>query len=247
MTTATSPVTPGLMSSLAALCDVAFLPDRLQDELRHRQRDPLIPFLVLPNLGMPVSVAHVATSTTATSATSSPVLAAPSPVVSLYSVLPGHFFVPHIVQSSTSSSAPHFPVFAGMPYLLHQQQQHIALARSSSPSGSDSGSEDGAYSPYSSRKRVKRLHSPSHTSARRQPSLSKQVEQQQQQQQAEAGEFSHNPHKRAYKHSPPPTANKQCTSCGTSTTPEWRSGPTGPKTLCNACGLQYSKAQKQKQ
>ncbi|PVI00901.1 hypothetical protein DM02DRAFT_671679 [Periconia macrospinosa] len=27
-----------------------------------------------------------------------------------------------------------------------------------------------------------------------------------------------------------------CTSCGTSSSPEWRKGPEGPKTLCNACG-----------
>lgn len=28
----------------------------------------------------------------------------------------------------------------------------------------------------------------------------------------------------------------QCTDCGTSDSPEWRKGPRGPKTLCNACG-----------
>ena len=27
-----------------------------------------------------------------------------------------------------------------------------------------------------------------------------------------------------------------CTDCGTLDSPEWRKGPTGPKTLCNACG-----------
>jgi hypothetical protein len=27
-----------------------------------------------------------------------------------------------------------------------------------------------------------------------------------------------------------------CTDCGTSDSPEWRKGPDGPKTLCNACG-----------
>lgn len=34
----------------------------------------------------------------------------------------------------------------------------------------------------------------------------------------------------------------QCTDCGTSDSPEWRKGPRGPKTLCNACGckLGYS-------
>ncbi|KAG2232212.1 hypothetical protein INT48_003902 [Thamnidium elegans] len=33
-----------------------------------------------------------------------------------------------------------------------------------------------------------------------------------------------------------------CQSCGTSSSPEWRRGPTGHKTLCNACGLRYSRS-----
>lgn len=32
-----------------------------------------------------------------------------------------------------------------------------------------------------------------------------------------------------------------CTLCGSTQTPEWRSGPSGSRTLCNACGLFYSK------
>ncbi|KAK6340192.1 blue light receptor, variant 2 [Orbilia blumenaviensis] len=32
-----------------------------------------------------------------------------------------------------------------------------------------------------------------------------------------------------------------CTDCGTLDSPEWRKGPTGPKTLCNACGLRWAK------
>eukprot|EP01113_Clastostelium_recurvatum_P012964 TRINITY_DN1677_c0_g1_i3.p1 TRINITY_DN1677_c0_g1~~TRINITY_DN1677_c0_g1_i3.p1 ORF type:complete len:480 (-),score=149.43 TRINITY_DN1677_c0_g1_i3:69-1508(-) len=36
-------------------------------------------------------------------------------------------------------------------------------------------------------------------------------------------------------------SNVSCQQCGTSSTPEWRKGPSGPGTLCNACGLQYSK------
>ena len=31
-----------------------------------------------------------------------------------------------------------------------------------------------------------------------------------------------------------------CTDCGTLDSPEWRKGPNGPKTLCNACGCKYS-------
>lgn len=32
-----------------------------------------------------------------------------------------------------------------------------------------------------------------------------------------------------------------CCHCGSTKTPEWRSGPKGNRTLCNACGLFYSK------
>lgn len=30
---------------------------------------------------------------------------------------------------------------------------------------------------------------------------------------------------------------KMCMQCGTTKTPQWREGPLGPKTLCNACGM----------
>lgn len=33
----------------------------------------------------------------------------------------------------------------------------------------------------------------------------------------------------------------RCDICLTTDTPEWRKGPNGPRTLCNACGLRYSK------
>lgn len=33
----------------------------------------------------------------------------------------------------------------------------------------------------------------------------------------------------------------KCQSCGTQSSPEWRRGPSGHKTLCNACGLRYSR------
>uniref|UniRef100_A0A0A9B6E2 GATA-type domain-containing protein n=1 Tax=Arundo donax TaxID=35708 RepID=A0A0A9B6E2_ARUDO len=32
---------------------------------------------------------------------------------------------------------------------------------------------------------------------------------------------------------------KRCTHCMSSKTPQWRSGPLGPKTLCNACGVRF--------
>ncbi|KAI8878978.1 hypothetical protein K501DRAFT_276988 [Backusella circina FSU 941] len=36
-------------------------------------------------------------------------------------------------------------------------------------------------------------------------------------------------------------AGQKCHSCNTTETPEWRRGPDGARTLCNACGLHYSK------
>ncbi|KAL1969564.1 hypothetical protein VTN77DRAFT_9002 [Rasamsonia byssochlamydoides] len=38
-----------------------------------------------------------------------------------------------------------------------------------------------------------------------------------------------------------------CTDCGTLASPEWRKGPSGPKTLCNACGLRWAKKEKKRQ
>ncbi|KAI3450574.1 hypothetical protein Pfo_007239 [Paulownia fortunei] len=32
---------------------------------------------------------------------------------------------------------------------------------------------------------------------------------------------------------------KKCTHCEVTRTPQWREGPLGPKTLCNACGVRY--------
>ncbi|KUJ24580.1 cutinase gene palindrome-binding protein [Mollisia scopiformis] len=37
-----------------------------------------------------------------------------------------------------------------------------------------------------------------------------------------------------------------CTDCGTLDSPEWRKGPSGPKTLCNACGLRWAKKEKKR-
>jgi PAS domain S-box-containing protein len=39
----------------------------------------------------------------------------------------------------------------------------------------------------------------------------------------------------------------RCGDCGTADSPEWRKGPNGPKTLCNACGLRWSKKEKRRQ
>ncbi|CAD5190753.1 unnamed protein product [Musa acuminata subsp. malaccensis] len=34
---------------------------------------------------------------------------------------------------------------------------------------------------------------------------------------------------------------KCCADCRTTKTPLWRAGPSGPKSLCNACGIRYRK------
>ncbi|KAF3782767.1 GATA transcription factor 16 [Nymphaea thermarum] len=38
--------------------------------------------------------------------------------------------------------------------------------------------------------------------------------------------------------------SRVCVDCQTTKTPLWRSGPRGPKTLCNACGIRYRKRRK---
>jgi len=32
---------------------------------------------------------------------------------------------------------------------------------------------------------------------------------------------------------------RRCSHCESTNTPQWRNGPLGPKTLCNACGVRY--------
>lgn len=39
---------------------------------------------------------------------------------------------------------------------------------------------------------------------------------------------------------------KQCVECGATQTPQWREGPAGPKTLCNACGVRYNRMRSSK-
>ncbi|PON55660.1 GATA transcription factor [Parasponia andersonii] len=42
--------------------------------------------------------------------------------------------------------------------------------------------------------------------------------------------------------------DKRCSNqdCGTNSTPMWRKGPLGPKSLCNACGIKYRKQEERK-
>lgn len=39
----------------------------------------------------------------------------------------------------------------------------------------------------------------------------------------------------------PVPEGQTCLGCSATSTPEWRRGPLGPRTLCNACGLVYAK------
>lgn len=40
-------------------------------------------------------------------------------------------------------------------------------------------------------------------------------------------------------HDPPTQAVRKCLHCEITKTPQWRAGPLGPKTLCNACGVRF--------
>ncbi|XP_062230800.1 GATA transcription factor 23-like [Phragmites australis] len=47
---------------------------------------------------------------------------------------------------------------------------------------------------------------------------------------------------------PPPAVEAGrpcCVECRTTATPMWRGGPTGPRSLCNACGIRYRKKRRQ--
>ncbi|VFQ93457.1 unnamed protein product [Cuscuta campestris] len=51
------------------------------------------------------------------------------------------------------------------------------------------------------------------------------------------------PAKKQRKKAPPPPPGalqpRRCNHCGVQKTPQWRAGPLGAKTLCNACGVRY--------
>ncbi|KAI4316527.1 hypothetical protein L6164_024504 [Bauhinia variegata] len=42
----------------------------------------------------------------------------------------------------------------------------------------------------------------------------------------------------------PSNTTRVCSDCNTTSTPLWRSGPKGPKSLCNACGIRKRKARR---
>ncbi|XP_043713278.1 GATA transcription factor 19-like [Telopea speciosissima] len=41
-----------------------------------------------------------------------------------------------------------------------------------------------------------------------------------------------------------PLLSRKCANCNTASTPLWRNGPRGPKSLCNACGIRYKKEER---
>ncbi|KAL9229870.1 hypothetical protein vseg_005289 [Gypsophila vaccaria] len=41
-----------------------------------------------------------------------------------------------------------------------------------------------------------------------------------------------------------PLFARRCTNCDTTSTPLWRNGPRGPKSLCNACGIRFKKEER---
>ncbi|KAF8583851.1 hypothetical protein K439DRAFT_1661083 [Ramaria rubella] len=45
----------------------------------------------------------------------------------------------------------------------------------------------------------------------------------------------------------PPMGVSRCAACKSTSSPEWRKGPSGRKDLCNACGLRYSRARAKKE
>ncbi|KZT09753.1 uncharacterized protein LAESUDRAFT_722738 [Laetiporus sulphureus 93-53] len=55
------------------------------------------------------------------------------------------------------------------------------------------------------------------------------------------GEDDENGSKKKLKRSFTGTEQYVCVTCGRTDSPEWRKGPMGPKTLCNACGLRWAK------
>ncbi|GER54655.1 GATA transcription factor [Striga asiatica] len=58
------------------------------------------------------------------------------------------------------------------------------------------------------------------------------------------------PSKHTHAHAPPkphrhdPLLARRCANCDTTSTPLWRNGPRGPKSLCNACGIRFKKEER---
>ncbi|CCM02581.1 uncharacterized protein FIBRA_04684 [Fibroporia radiculosa] len=73
-----------------------------------------------------------------------------------------------------------------------------------------------------------------------------QQQQQQQQQPQPQQQQSQSQQPQQPDNSQPNTEGQTCLGCNATSTPEWRRGPMGPRTLCNACGLVYAKLLKKR-
>ncbi|KAG6501260.1 transcriptional regulatory protein GAT1-like [Zingiber officinale] len=54
----------------------------------------------------------------------------------------------------------------------------------------------------------------------------------------------HNKRNISFESSGDPISIRACSNCNTTKTPLWRSGPHGPKSLCNACGIRQRKVRR---
>ncbi|XP_074585803.1 GATA transcription factor 9-like [Curcuma longa] len=54
----------------------------------------------------------------------------------------------------------------------------------------------------------------------------------------------HNKSNSSFESSGGPISIRACSNCNTTKTPLWRSGPHGPKSLCNACGIRQRKVRR---
>lgn len=70
------------------------------------------------------------------------------------------------------------------------------------------------------------------------PQSGQDAQSQQEVDEGKAGGFAGNDTKKRRGRAAPPG---RCHSCNRAETPEWRRGPDGARTLCNACGLHYAK------
>lgn len=100
--------------------------------------------------------------------------------------------------------------------------------------------------PYSHMPQIPSLIAPYHPQQNRQLSHFTEQSQQSTHSQGSVQEMTTSPstHSIPRKRGRKRKANVVCSQCGLTNTPEWRRGPNGVRTLCNACGLYYLKLSK---
>ncbi|WOL07018.1 GATA transcription factor 6-like [Canna indica] len=119
----------------------------------------------------------------------------------------------------------------------------LPFADSSSCSSTDTGSTTSATSCSGSSYSPLLIHGLTAGAFDQSFLLYSQPSQQQRQQQPK----KQKPKKRGRKPKPPPSCiaalapsgERRCSHCGVQKTPQWRAGPLGAKTLCNACGVRF--------